>query len=82
MSALLHLSIHGNSLDFDRSRLIVLLTEPVLIDSGTRGKDTLLGTLGYVPKLKVELDMKKGTVVSVSEEPYESQWKGIPVPVY
>jgi len=82
MSVLLHLSIHGNSLEFDRSRLTVLLTEPVLIDSGTRAKDTLLGTLGYVPKLKVDLDMRKGTVVSVSDEPYESQWKGIPVPVY
>ena len=82
MSALLHPSIHGNSLDFDKNRITVLLTEPVLIDSATRGKDTVLGTFGYIPKLKVELDMRKGTVLSVSEEPYESQWKGIPVPVY
>ena len=62
--------------------MTVLLTEPVLIDSATRGKDAVLGTLGYIPKLKIELDTRKGTVLSVSEESYESQWKGIPVPVY
>ena len=39
-------------------------------------------TLGYVPKLKVVLDLGKGSVTSVSDEPYESQWKGIPVPIY
>jgi len=82
IAELLHPTIHGNSLEFDGSRFTVLLTEPVLGDADVNGAKLVRVTRGYIPKLKVDIDLASGTVSSISEDPYQSQWKGIPVPVY
>ena len=81
---LLHPTIHGNSLDFDERRWTILIMEPVMTDDSATvmGRALVRRTLGYVPKLRVQVDLGAGEVVSVSDEPYESGWKGIPVPVY
>ena len=84
LAELFHPSTHGNSIELDPYQLVVAVMEPIVIDTTTRaeGKELVMRTLGYVPKLKVVLDLGKGSVTSVSDEPYESQWKGIPVPIY
>lgn len=84
LAELFHPSTHGNSIELDQHQLVVAVMEPIVIDTTTRaeGKELVMRTLGYVPKLKVVLDLGKGSVTSVSDEPYESQWKGIPVPIY
>ena len=84
LGELFHPSTHGNSIEIDPHQLVVAVMEPIVIDTTTRaeGKELVMRTLGYVPKLEVVLDLGKGSVTSVSDEPYESQWTGIPVPIY
>ena len=82
LEEMLHPTVHGNSLDFDADQISVLITEPIVADGNAKGKDLLLGTLGYVPRMLVRIDLAEGRILSISEEPYESRWKGIPVPVY
>ena len=52
----------------------------VVTPADVGGIDILRNTLGYVPRLQIEIT--KGEVTDVDRSPNESSWKGIPVPVY
>jgi protein-S-isoprenylcysteine O-methyltransferase Ste14 len=82
LEEMLHPTVHGNPLDFDADQVSVLIAEPIVADSNAKGKDLLLSTLGYVPRILIKIDLAEGRMTSISQEPYESSWKGIPVPVY
>jgi protein-S-isoprenylcysteine O-methyltransferase Ste14 len=82
LGELLHPTIHGNSLEFDASRIKVLITEPIVFNENVGGRELLLSTLGYVPRLLISIDLAAGRILSINDEPIESRWKGIPVPVY
>lgn len=81
---LFHPSTHGNAIELDPRQLAVAVMEPIVIHdaNNAEGKELVMRTLSYVPKLEVVLDLADRRVISVSDEPYESQWTGIPVPIY
>jgi protein-S-isoprenylcysteine O-methyltransferase Ste14 len=82
MMELLHPTIHGNSLEFDANQISVLITEPIVFNDDAKGQNLLLSTLGYEPRILIRIDLTEGRIISLNDEPYESHWRGIPVPVY
>lgn len=79
---LLHPETHGNSLDFDASRLTVLITEPILASADVRGRDILKKSLSYRPVMEVMVDLDRGRATGVKYRNDRGKWDGIPVPIY
>ncbi len=82
LGELFHPATHGNSIELAPHQLAVLVMEPIVIDDATEaeGKELVMRTLGYVPKLEVELDLGKGSVTSVSDEPMRVSGRASPCP--
>ncbi len=73
---------HGNPSRFNSDSLIVLLTEPILASSESRGKDLLKNSLSFDPIVEVVIDLKQNSVVKFSQRMDRGKWDGIPVPIF
>lgn len=73
---------HGNSSHFNSDSLVVLITEPILASSESRGKDIMKNSLSFDPILEVLVDLKQNSVVKSSQRIERGKWDGIPVPIF
>ena len=78
----LHPETHGNSLDFDPSRLTLLVTEPIMISNNIKGKDILKKSLTYNPIMEVVIDLNESQVDRINLRSNRGRWDGTPVPIY
>ncbi|MEQ9451992.1 MAG: isoprenylcysteine carboxylmethyltransferase family protein [Pseudomonadales bacterium] len=76
---LMHPTTHGNSFDFDATRIAVLLAEPVVGHADTAPRLSRL--LGIKPISIVEIDLQQRAVVN-RRPAAPGRWAGIPVPVF
>ncbi len=73
---------HGNSGDFDRQRLRLLICRPVLRDDKSVGRAILKNSLGFVPLMEVGIDLQSGQRTDLKLRNNTGKWDGIPVPLY
>ncbi len=79
---LLHPETHGNSLNFDESRLTLLITEPILASEDVKGRDILKKSLSYIPIMEVMVNLDHNQLTRIKYRSDRGKWDGIPVPIY
>jgi protein-S-isoprenylcysteine O-methyltransferase Ste14 len=78
----LHPETHGNSLEFNRFLLTVLITRPILLSDDVHGEDIIKQSVSFDPVLEVAVDVEHNRVVSVKKRVSRGKWDGVPVPIY
>jgi protein-S-isoprenylcysteine O-methyltransferase Ste14 len=79
---LLNSSTHGNSGNFNKNFIVMLIAEPNLINGKENNEDIIKNTKSFNPLYEVTIDMVSNKIISWGNKIQKGKWEGIPVPVY